>query len=190
MNTDSRWNSGKMRMRNGVRLFYLSIAVLIVGCNSTTDTDTKTRALKEEDNNLTSPFSTEDGQSSESDTNMTEDLETQVPLPNEGIQGEWKQFAYELRDGVLTLTGNGRMEFDSYDDCPWLDSYQYTRGDIKKIIIGQGITELVSHRGNSAAMFGKGSVEEIVIPDLIERVIKPGHWVGATTQVGYLALTL
>ena len=58
----------------------------------------------------------------------------------EDVSGNEESFSWKLTtDGVLTVTGNGKMEMAyEYDDFPWEDYKKY----IDEIVIEEGITTI------------------------------------------------
>lgn len=78
-------------------------------------------------------------------------------LPEAGVDGSVNDITWSLSDdGVLEIKGSGEI-------CPGL--LNYWRGFIKKIVIGEGITEI----GDSAFSCCT-ALEEVIIPDSVTRI--------------------
>lgn len=83
-------------------------------------------------------------------------------------------------DGVLTISGTGEMwgwdiDYDTFEyNTPWQES----RGTIKKIIIGAGITSIGNH-----AFHGCSSLTDLTIPDSVVS-LGDGAFYGCSTLTG------
>ena len=101
------------------------------------------------------------------------ELELGEPIPEPDPYSYGTNITWNLDDeGVLTLTGSGTMkEPNYYNDggngvagteatYPWYEE----RANIKKIVIGSGITSV------SAYAFRFSAVEEVVFPDTLENI--------------------
>lgn len=85
-----------------------------------------------------------------------------------------KNITYTLtNDGVLTLTGEGRMEdYHSKKLPPWdrkdidvVDVAATPKAYIRKVVVGYGITYIGAQSFN-----GKGSLQKLVLPETLEKI--------------------
>lgn len=74
-------------------------------------------------------------------------------------------FSYVLEDGVLTITGKGPMPGQcKMENAPWRDRCK----EIKKIVIGEGITSVVNRFGlyrQEDVLYAFSNLEEISLPE-------------------------
>lgn len=78
-----------------------------------------------------------------------------------GACGENVTYNYDEATAVLTISGSGAMTDYRYYDSPWTSH----RREIKKIIIGEGITSIGDY-----AFFGCSAAESVTIPDGVVRI--------------------
>ncbi len=92
---------------------------------------------------LFSACKVEDLASADSAASTSPILSEEMSDFSEGSQGNLaKDFAWEINDGVLTITGNGEMpNFTAPKDAPW---YSY-KNDIKSVVVSDGITHLSAY---------------------------------------------
>lgn len=75
--------------------------------------------------------------------------------------GEWWDLTWELKNGVLTISGEGDMVSTHYEGYPW---YEY-RSEVDSIIIEEGVTSIGSWA------FRYNAAKSVTIPDGVSNIL-------------------
>lgn len=72
---------------------------------------------------------------------------------------------WELRDGVLTISGEGEMADYEFNSSSWSYNQPWWEEDFTKVVVNEGVTSL----GNSAFQWHK-QLEEAVLPESLKSI--------------------
>lgn len=99
-----------------------------------------------------------------------------IPPSASGTHGS--NLSWSIKDGILTISGEGEMETVKYiDDYPWYKP-SFEDEPVTKIVIEEGVTSVA----DNAFCFGKfGYVTEIELPQSLKRIGKEAFY-GAGTR--------